>query len=85
MNIKILSDKNLFQNIEALKFTFLALNSRITAAVAQQYAVKVLIMSILIHSPFSILNPGKAIRWSVNFELLFYLALFLIYMKSKNV
>ena len=26
----------------------------------------------LIHAPFGILNPGSAIRWRVNFELLFY-------------
>tara|TARA_B110001469_G_C9488516_1_gene244568 strand:+ start:57 stop:185 length:129 start_codon:yes stop_codon:yes gene_type:complete len=41
-------------------------------------------MSIIIHAPFGILNPGTAIRWRVNFELIFYLAPILIYMKSKN-
>lgn len=45
MNIKTLSDKNLFQNIEALKFAFMALISRIAAAVAQLYAIKVFLSS----------------------------------------
>lgn len=29
-------------------------------------------MAFIIHAPFGILNPGSAIRWRVNFELLFY-------------
>jgi hypothetical protein len=31
-----------------------------------------ILMAFLIHAPFGILNPGSAIRWRVNFELLFY-------------
>jgi len=46
--------------------------------------VPAILMSIIIHAPFGILNPGTAIRWRVNFELIFYLAPILIYMKSKN-
>jgi len=29
---------------------------------------------MLLHAPFGILNPGTAIRWRANFELVFYLA-----------
>ena len=35
---------------------------------------------MLLHAPFGILNPGTAIRWRTNFELVFYLApLLLVY------
>lgn len=36
--------------------------------------VPAIIMLIILHSPFGVLNPGSATRWRVNFELLFYMA-----------
>jgi len=41
-------------------------------------------MSRIIHAPSGILNPGTAIKWRVNLELIFNLATNLIYMRSKN-
>ena len=38
----------------------------------------------LIHAPFGILNPGSAIRWRVNFELLFYAYPFVLMILSKK-
>ena len=43
-----------------------------------------ILMTFVIHAPFGILNPGSAIRWRVNFELLFYAyPLILILLSSK--
>ena len=42
-----------------------------------------LIILIIIHTPFSILNPGSGIRWRVNFEATFYLLPFLLYTNCK--
>jgi len=36
--------------------------------------VPAIVMLIVLHSPFGVLNPGSAIRWRVNFELLFHMA-----------
>ena len=46
-----------------------------------------IILIMLIHAFFGVLNPGTAIRWRVNFELIFYFAPLLLYfniLKSKN-
>ena len=46
-----------------------------------------IILIMLVHAFFGILNPGTAIRWRVNFELIFYFAPFLLYsniLESKN-
>ena len=36
--------------------------------------VPAILILLLIHAPFGILNPGSAIRWRVNFEQIFYFA-----------
>jgi len=41
--------------------------------------IPAIILLILIHAPFGILNPGSAIRWRVNFELIFYMAPLLLF------
>lgn len=46
--------------------------------------IPAILMSIVIHAPFGILNPGTAIRWRVNFELIFYAAPLILYLLSKN-
>ena len=46
--------------------------------------IPAILMSILIHAPFGILNPGTAIRWRVNFELIFYAFPLILYLLSKN-
>jgi hypothetical protein len=45
------------------------------------YGVLPAILLVMItHAFFGMLNPGSAIRWRVNFELIFYFAPFLIYL-----
>ena len=39
---------------------------------------------MIIHAYFGILNPGTAIRWRINFELIFYFAPYLIYLNLKE-
>lgn len=39
---------------------------------------------MITHAFFGILNPGTAIRWRVNFELIFYFAPLLIYFNLKS-
>jgi len=42
--------------------------------------IPAILMLMLIHAPFGVLNPGSAIRWRTNFEQIFYLApLLLLY------
>jgi hypothetical protein len=65
----------------ALKFMTLNLVSRIASAIAQLYAIIIL---VLVHAPFGILNPGSAIRWRVNFELIFYMAPLLLFLEAKK-
>ncbi|MDC1356856.1 hypothetical protein N8310_04640 [Pseudomonadota bacterium] len=45
-----------------------------------------ILLVMIMHAFFGMLNPGSAIRWRVNFELIFYLAPFLIYLNliEKN-
>ncbi|MDC1280808.1 hypothetical protein N8Z28_00835 [bacterium] len=46
-----------------------------------------IILVMIVHALFGILNPGTAIRWRVNFELIFYFAPMLLYfniLESKN-
>ena len=46
-----------------------------------------IVLIMLIHAFFGVLNPGTAIRWRVNFELIFYFAPLLLYfnlLESKN-
>ncbi len=46
--------------------------------------VPAIIILLLIHAPFGILNPGSAIRWRVNFELIFYMAPLLLFLEAKK-
>lgn len=46
--------------------------------------VPAIIILVLIHAPFGILNPGSAIRWRVNFELIFYMAPLLLFLEAKK-
>ena len=46
-----------------------------------------IILVMIIHAYFGVLNPGTAIRWRINFELIFYFAPMLLYFnitESKN-
>ena len=43
-----------------------------------------IILVMIIHSLFGIFNPGTAIRWRINFELIFYFAPYLIYLNLKE-
>lgn len=44
-----------------------------------------IILLMIIHSFFGLFNPGTAIRWRINFELLFYFAPYLIYLNLKEL
>jgi hypothetical protein len=44
----------------------------------------IFIIVSLMHAPFDILNPGSVIRWSVNFELIFYMATLLLFLETKK-
>lgn len=46
--------------------------------------VPAIIILVLVHAPFGILNPGSAIRWRVNFELIFYMAPLLLFLEAKK-
>jgi hypothetical protein len=49
-----------------------------------------ILILLVLHAPFGLLNPGSAIRWRVNFEQIFYLAPLLLmyrfidYVPTKN-
>ena len=43
-----------------------------------------ILLLMITHAFFGILNPGSAIRWRVNFELMFYFAPLLIYFNLKS-
>lgn len=44
--------------------------------------IPTIVMLMSIHSAFGILNMGSSIRWRVNFELLFYFAPLVLYLKK---
>lgn len=47
--------------------------------------IPAILMLMLIHAPFGLLNPGSAARWRTNFEQIFYLApLLLLYSIVDN-
>ena len=46
--------------------------------------VPAIIIVALVHAPFGVLNPGSAIRWRVNFELIFYMAPLLLFLEAKK-
>lgn len=46
--------------------------------------IPALVLLMIIHAPFGILNPGSAIRWRINFEMVFYIAPLLIYFELKK-
>ena len=46
--------------------------------------VPAIIIVALMHAPFGVLNPGSAIRWRVNFELIFYMAPLLLFLEAKK-
>lgn len=43
-----------------------------------------ILMVMVFHAPFGVLNPGSAIRWRTNFEQLFYLAPLLLLFRFKD-
>ena len=49
--------------------------------------IPAILMLMLIHAPFGILNPGSATRWRTNFEQIFYLAPLLLFYRftDKNL
>ena len=44
-----------------------------------------LMLIILVHAPFGILNPGSGIRWRVNFETIFYITPLLIFFNYNHL
>ena len=44
-----------------------------------------LMLIILVHAPFGILNPGTGIRWRVNFETIFYITPLLIFFNYNHL
>ncbi|QWD20112.1 hypothetical protein G6689_01725 [Polynucleobacter paneuropaeus] len=44
-----------------------------------------ILILLLMHAPFGMLNPGSAIRWRVNFEQIFYLAPLLLIFRFMDV
>jgi len=64
-------------------------NQKTKALLLENYLVGLfpaILMVMLLHSPFGVTNPGSAVRWRVNFELIFYFAPLLLYWESrKNV
>ena len=44
-----------------------------------------IILVMIFHSFSGIFNPGTAIRWRINFELLFYFAPYLIFLNLKEL
>ena len=46
--------------------------------------VPAIIIAALIYAPFGILNRSSAIRWRVNFELIFYMAPLLLFLEAKK-
>ncbi len=47
--------------------------------------IPAILLVMAIHAYFGILNPGTAIRWRINFELIFYFAPYLIYLNLKEL
>ena len=41
-------------------------------------------LAMVIHAPFGLLNPGSAIRWRTDFEQIFYLAPFLLFLQMRD-
>ena len=80
----------IFEGVLILIFPFLIyfysltqtyLNKKLFNKIFFYSIITTLILLITIHAPFGILNPGTGIRWRVNFECIFYLLPFLIYIK----
>jgi len=46
--------------------------------------IPAILMLMLIHAPFGILNPGSAVRWRTNFEQMFYLAPLLLFYRFTD-
>lgn len=46
--------------------------------------IPAILMLMLIHAPFGLLNPGSATRWRTNFEQIFYLAPLLLVYRFKD-
>ncbi len=46
--------------------------------------IPAIIILVLTHGLFGISNPGSAIRWRVNFELIFYMAPLLLLLESRK-
>ena len=47
--------------------------------------IPAIVIVIMVHAYFGILNPGTAIRWRINFELIFYFAPYLIYLNLNEL
>lgn len=43
-----------------------------------------MLMLMVIHAPFGLLNPGSATRWRTNFDQIFYLAPILLFFRFKD-
>jgi hypothetical protein len=46
--------------------------------------VPAILLLVIIHAPFGLLNPGSAIRWRVNFEAIFHMAPLLLLFASLD-
>jgi len=43
------------------------------------------LVAMVLHSPFGVLNPGSAIRWRTNFETVFYMAPLLLLFQFRDL
>jgi len=46
--------------------------------------IPAVVILMVIHAPFGLLNPGSAVRWRTNFEQIFYLAPLLLLYRFKD-
>ena len=64
----LIIQKNIFNNINFLNYVY--------------GLFPAIILVMIVHAFFGLFNPGTAIRWRINFELIFYFAPFLLYFKN---
>ena len=67
----LIIQKNIFNNINFLNYVY--------------GLFPAIILVMIVHAFFGLFNPGTAIRWRINFELIFYFAPFLLYFKNLEI
>ena len=67
----LIIQKNIFNNINFLNYVY--------------GLFPAIILVMIVHAFFGLFNPGTAVRWRINFELIFYFAPFLLYFKNLEI